>query len=243
MTSVHERYSELRDDQREFFDALISEEWESYINEGWDFSRRYEVARLFKNIRPARVLDIGCGCGFHDMVMAEYDFVEAVHGVDYSPKSIEKANEVYPHAKVTRAVADLRSDTVEPQFDLTVSFQVFEHLRDPSDYFRYSLEATRPGGYLALVTPNGNRLDNVIARFKGQPATMIDPQHFKEFSRRELQELAGGYGLKLIDHFGYGLFSARMPKLTPANSEDAIRRGAWVPQVANMIGCVFKLPD
>src|SRR5687767_441287 len=96
---VHERYTHYHEDQRQFFDELITEEWGTYISADWDTVRRHEVARLFAIVQPRRVLDIGCGCGFHDKVMAEYPFVERVDAFDYSAQSIVKAEEVYPHPK------------------------------------------------------------------------------------------------------------------------------------------------
>jgi 2-polyprenyl-3-methyl-5-hydroxy-6-metoxy-1,4-benzoquinol methylase len=161
--SVHSRYQQLLHDQRQFFDELITEEWESYKSEAWDYSRRFEVSRLLRRMQPARILDIGCGCGFHDVQLARYDFVTRVDAIDYSSRSIEKANEAYPHPKVFRRVADFATDEIAPVYDLVVSFQVFEHLADPDPYFQYCLRARRPGGVIAIVTPNRRRLDTGFA--------------------------------------------------------------------------------
>jgi len=136
---VQSRYPNALKDQRQFFDELITEDWESYKSEAWDVSRRGEVARLFRTMRPARILDIGCGCGFHDAEMARYDCVQRIDAIDYSVQSIRKADEAYPHPKVFRRVADLETDDPGAVFDLVVSFQVLEHLVDPAGYFRYCL--------------------------------------------------------------------------------------------------------
>src|SRR3546814_5503301 len=91
--AVQDRYQTCVQDQLEMFYELITEDWETYLNSDWDQSRRFEVAFLFDQVRPETVLDVGCGCGFHDQVMAGYDFVREVHAIDYSAKSIERANE------------------------------------------------------------------------------------------------------------------------------------------------------
>jgi len=240
MTKTHQRYTEVMEDQRAFFDALITDDWGSYINEQWDFSRRQEVDRLLQRIRPRRVLDVGCGCGFHDVEFANRDFIEEVTGIDYSARSIEKAEEAYPHPKVRRFVADLRELPTGDPFELVVSFQVIEHLPDPADYFRSCVRLVRPGGHVAVVTPNVNRLDNVLNRLRGRPATLIDSQHFAEYSRGQLKALARDHGLVEVDHFGYGLFSQVWPWITPTDHRRAIRRGASLPAVANIIGVVFQ---
>ena len=128
---VHERYPNFVRDQRQFFDELVTEDWHSYISSEWDYVRRYEIGRLFRRIQPTTILDVGCGCGFHDRVMAEYPFVREVIAIDYSLKSIEAAEREYPHPRVTRWVSDFAEFPRDRAFDLVVSFQVIEHLDDP----------------------------------------------------------------------------------------------------------------
>lgn len=240
--SVHSRYQKLVEDQRQFFDDLITEEWDSYQNEAWDFSRRFELERVLDGVTPARVLDIGCGCGFHDVELAQRPFVEAVDGIDYSSASIDKANAAYPHPKVRRWVADLRTDQPDPVYDLVMSFQVIEHLADPSSFMRFAAAACRTGGRVAVVTPNRDRLDNRLRTWRGEPPTMVDPQHFHEYSIRELADLGRAHGLLPCDSFGYGFQSLLMSSLTPRDHRRATRLGAWLPRLANVIGVIYEKP-
>jgi 2-polyprenyl-3-methyl-5-hydroxy-6-metoxy-1,4-benzoquinol methylase len=239
---VHSRYPKVLADQRQFFDELITEDWDLYKNEAWDFSRRYELRRLFKSLRPARVLDVGCGCGFHDAEMGGYDFVQRVDAIDYSSQSIKKADEAYPHPKVFRRVADLATDDPGPVYDLVVSFQVLEHLEDPDAYFRFCLRACKPGGRIAIATPNADRLDNRIRRWRGEPPALIDPQHFREYSRAELEAIGRRHGLVPRDFFGVTLQSLIYPRLTPRSHERMVRMGTWFPSLATVIVIVFERP-
>jgi SAM-dependent methyltransferase len=241
--SVHSRYpGGPLEDQRQFFDELITEEWPSYKSDAWDYSRRFEVSRLLRTLRPERILDIGCGCGFHDSEMAKFDFVREVDAFDYSSQSVLKADEAYPHPKVTRRVADIHSDPVEPVYDLVVSFQVFEHLPRPDAYFDYCLRATRPGGAIAIVTPNRARLDNRIRQWRGEPPAVLDNQHFHEYTRAELQALGRRFGLTPIDSFGHGFQSLLYPQVTPKDFRRVASLGAMLPAVASVIGVVFQKP-
>lgn len=240
--SVHSRYSGPLDDQRQFFDELITEEWPSYTSEAWDFSRRSEVSRLLRALRPARILDIGCGCGFHDVEMAKFDFVSRVDAFDYSGQSVLKADDAYPHSKVFRRVADITTDQVDAIYDLVVSFQVFEHLPNPDAYLNYCLRACRPGGAIAIVTPNRNRLDNRIRQWRGEPPAVLDSQHFREYTLPELQALGRSYGLTPIDSFGHGFQSLIYPRITPKDYRRLTRLGAALPAVASVIGVVFRAP-
>lgn len=202
---VHQRYSQFQNDQRQFFDELITEDWDTYKSEEWDYTRTFEVKQLFKRVKPARILDIGCGVGFHDAVMADYPFVEHVDAFDYSEQSILRANLEYPHNKINRFVADYSSFKVEQPYDLVVSFQVFEHLTEPEKYLAFSVRACRPGGTVAICTPNRLRLDNRILTFKGQPPGLIDVMHFREYTAQEIFEMGRQFNLKPAGWFGYSL--------------------------------------
>jgi 2-polyprenyl-3-methyl-5-hydroxy-6-metoxy-1,4-benzoquinol methylase len=239
---VQSRYPHPLKDQRQFFDELITEDWESYKSDAWDVSRRSEIARLFRRMRPERILDIGCGCGFHDEEMAGYDFVRQVDAIDYSIQSIKKADEAYPHPRVRRRVADLETDDPGPIYDLVVSFQVLEHLADPARYFEYCLRACRPGGLIAIATPNVDRLDNRIRRWRGAAPTLVDPQHFREYSRAELLALGRRFGLVKYETFGVGLHSLIYPRLMGGSQTRAARWGRLLPGIANVIVVVFRRP-
>ena len=238
--SVHSRYPERLVDQRQFFDELITEEWPSYTSEAWDYTRRFEVSSLLRRIRPRRILDIGCGCGFHDVELALPAFVERVDAIDYSSRSIEKADEAYPHAKVHRRVADLAADQVASEYDLVVSFQVFEHLPDASAYFTYCSRACRPGGHIGIVTPNRERLDNRLRRWRGEPIAFLDAQHFHEYTVREITVLGARYGMTLVDSFGHTFQSLLYPRLTPKSVERRTHLGALLPSVASVIGVILQ---
>lgn len=213
---VHDRYQHYQRDQRAFFDELITEEWDTYHSAEWDELRRYEIELLFDRIRPQTILDIGCGCGFHDQAMAGFDFVEQVHGIDYSAKSVEKADEAYPHPKIERWVSDFMSDEPRQKYDLVVSFQVFEHIDEPDSYFRYAIDACNPGGVIAIVMPHRDRLPNRIRRLKGLEPQLLDPQHFREYSFPEVAALAQAHGLVVSDSIGYGLNGLKMIDRLPS---------------------------
>lgn len=238
--TVQSRYPQPVEDQRQFFDELITQEWDTYHSAAWDYSRRFEVERILRTVQPHTILDIGCGCGFHDVEFATHDFVTRVDAIDYSRESIKKANEEYPHAKVARRLGDLLTETPDPVYDLVASFQVFEHLSDPASYFRYAIQACRAGGALAIVTPNRQRLDNRLRRLRGEAPAMIDPQHFHEYSIAELAALGERFGLRVIDSFGHGLESLIAPALTPKDYRRVTRWGALVPRLATVIGVIFQ---
>jgi 2-polyprenyl-3-methyl-5-hydroxy-6-metoxy-1,4-benzoquinol methylase len=206
--AVHERYKEYTTDQRDFFDALITEEWDSYSSEAWDQTRKFEIQKLFDKIQPKTILDIGCGCGFHDKVMAEYSFVKNVDAFDYSEKSVDKANEAYAHLKVCRFVDSIRTFSPRRKYNLVVSFQVFEHLDKVDEYFSCCIRSADDDGYIAIFTPNRLRYENIKRKLLGKPLLLLDPQHYSEYTVSDIVTLGARFGLKEFGSFGYGLEGA-----------------------------------
>lgn len=209
--STQEKHAHYMVDQRQFFDELITREWDTYLNAEWDRTRRHEVDMLFRLVSPRKVLDVGCGCGFHDLLMAEQSGVVSVTGIDYSEKSIETANRVYSHPKVHRMVADVLT-MPRGDYDLAVSFQVIEHLPDGRAFLEACARQVIPGGYVAAVTPNRLRLANRLRISLGGSPKLSDPQHYCEYLVPELVSIGETLSLEYFGHFGYGM-ALSLPRL------------------------------
>jgi 2-polyprenyl-3-methyl-5-hydroxy-6-metoxy-1,4-benzoquinol methylase len=238
---VQDRYPTFLDDQSRFFDELITEDWHTYFSGAWDETRSYEVSRLFGRVRPSHILDIGCGVGFHDRDMALHSFVQTVDAFDYSAKSVAKADETYPHPKVTRWVGDIAKDAPRRQYDMVVSFQVFEHLSDPSSYFRFCRAACRPGSIAAIFTPNRLRMSNRLRISKGLAPLLLDPQHFKEYTASEIHELGRAAGFDAAGYFAYGIDGLAM--LNRLSHRARLRLGALIPRVGSGLCVLLRAPQ
>ena len=251
MTKTHEKHQHkgFIEDQRQFFDDLITQDWDSYINPLWDLTRQLEVQGILERIpAPARVLDVGCGSGYHDIILAEHMGVQEVVGIDYSTRSIEQANRHYPHPKVKRQVGDIFETAqlmqVLGQFDLVASFQVFEHVTQARDFLGACTKLTRQNGYVAIVTPNGKRLENRLVRLWGGSPRTIDPLHFKEYGVDEISSLAESLDLKLVGYFGHTLHFS-LPILYRLNFlwGNRPRIGTLFPRYASVIGVILHKED
>jgi 2-polyprenyl-3-methyl-5-hydroxy-6-metoxy-1,4-benzoquinol methylase len=234
--NTQSRFPSYLEDQRAFFDQLITEDWADYASPEWDFVRRCEIKRLFEFVQPAMILDVGCGCGFHDREMSTYEFVREVDAIDYSSASIAKANEHYPHEKVKRWVADIRELSVPARYDLVASFQVFEHLSDPDTFLARCSELCRSGGRVAIFTPNRRRLSNIRRWLRFEKAELLDPQHFKEYTASEIVAMGGRHGLPYAYSFGYGMHGISRIDRMPV--ERRLRLGELFPFAAHGI-CVI----
>lgn len=246
MSQTHQEHGNKGyiEDQREFFDKLISQDWEAYLDPGWDKVRKIEVQEILRLVPLCHhVLDVGCGCGYHDVVFAQSDKVEQVTGIDYSSKSIEQANYHYPHPKIKRQVADLFEliDEVHAKFNLAVSFQVIEHLNNPQEFLMACANGVVEKGYIAVVTPNRERLQNRVLQLLGRKPPLVDPLHFAEYTIAELIEIGQKANLTCVGYFGHSI-SLSLKGLTLINgtSSFAVELGQRLPTWSNVIGIVFQ---
>jgi SAM-dependent methyltransferase len=140
---------------------------------------RHHAAYAFARDRIAggRVLDLGCGTGYGTATLCGAG--AKVVGVDrVAPAPASRRSD----AAFLRA--DLRGLPLRLRcFDLVVSFQVIEHLEDPTVYLDAIAALLREDGLAILTTPNVHLSDGV------------NPYHVHEYAGDELRA-------RLLRHFG-----------------------------------------
>lgn len=218
-----------------FFDELITEDWDTYVSEAWDYARTLEVRRLFRAIRPRTILDVGCGCGFHDRLMAQYAFVRKVDAIDYSARSIEIAEKTYPHSKVRRTAASFEEFNTVQRYDLVVGFSIFEHLLNSKEYLLFCAQHCAASGYVAISTANRLRLMNRVRLLRRKPPGLMDVMHYREYTVKEIEEMGGEFGFEPFDRFGYGFSSVKR-----LGGKRNILIGYYLPCLADRIVIILR---
>jgi 2-polyprenyl-3-methyl-5-hydroxy-6-metoxy-1,4-benzoquinol methylase len=131
----------------------------------------YEIAR--RHAAGDRVLDVGCGSGHGTTLLAGGE--ARVVGID----------RVFPDASSRSGgghfvLGDLNAIPLAPRsFDLVVSFQVIEHLEDPTSYVDALAELMCQDGLALVSTPNIRTSDGV------------NPYHVHEYTAEELAACLG----------------------------------------------------
>jgi tRNA (mo5U34)-methyltransferase len=132
----------------EFFGVNIDTEWRS----DWKWQRLKPHLTALGN---RRVLDVGCGSGYHCWRMAG-EGARFVLGVDPSPKYLlqfmaaQKYLPGLPVYYLPLCGEDLRTNM--EAFDTVFSMGVFYHRRSPFDHLLELKDCLRPGGELVLET-------------------------------------------------------------------------------------------
>jgi O-antigen biosynthesis protein len=137
---------------------------------------RYRFAIQFA--RGRRVLDAASGEGYGTAMLAASGAGAAV-GVELDLEAVSHAREKYGLEFVQADVCDLPFD--ESSFELVVSFETIEHVKDPAravSEFRRVLSA---GGVLVISTPNS------------QESLVENEFHTREFSPEEFSALLGAH--------------------------------------------------
>jgi len=141
---------------------------------GVDLARHraaYDFAATLAGDRS--VLDLGCGSGY------------GAHELAHTAAWLVAVDRVRPDPASRRGAACfLRADIdglplVPASFDLVVSFQVIEHLEDPSPYLAAMARLVRPNGTVLITTPNLLTSDQV------------NPFHVREYESEELKQVIG----------------------------------------------------
>ncbi|MBW3619424.1 MAG: methyltransferase domain-containing protein, partial [Actinobacteria bacterium] len=149
--------------------------------------------------RPAGevVLDAGCGEGYGLRMLADAG-ARRVVGVDLEASIVAHAEATYAAGSGSIEVhaAELMSLPLDDdEVDVTVSFQVIEHLHDIPGYLASLRRVTRPRGEIVIATPN--RLT-----FTPDSDVPVNPFHTREFTAAELTAELEAAGLTVATVLG-----------------------------------------
>ena len=104
------------------------------------------------SIRDKRVLDIGCGYGWHCRYFAEMGAKEVV-GIDISEKMIARAREMTNDPRISYSVVALEDFTNEPHsFDLVISSLALHYVSDLKVAFSNVNSLLKTGGNFCYST-------------------------------------------------------------------------------------------
>jgi len=181
--------------------AVYSAEEEMTYYQMTQADRRVGNAELLQQIegrlaRPGRLLDVGCGDGLL-LSQAQLQGWEA-WGLEVSGRLVAQIRARHNPARIFHgALTDAAYPTAH--FDAVVLCNVIEHLRDPGHVVAEIARITRPGGFVAVHTPN---IDSLAARLRGPTWHLLQPfDHLYYFNVRTLRRLLEQHELAVVGSF------------------------------------------
>jgi SAM-dependent methyltransferase len=142
---------------------------------------RYQLAVPY--CEGARVLDVACGEGYGTHVLQSFG-ASSVEGIDNSPAAIEMARSLFAKPGIRFQLHDaMRVDELfsAHEFDLVVSLETIEHLRNPKRFLRAIRKIAKDDAVVIISCPNDNwyyRTDN-----------QSNPYHVTKYSFESFREL------------------------------------------------------
>ena len=182
----------------------------------WLLGRFHRTVRgWIDDVRPARVLDFGCGEGYFWQAMARLGPLPEVVGLDVRQDAVDAASARVPGATfLCRDLFDL--DPAAGRFDLVVASETLEHLYEPAPVLERLCRLSR--GHLLLTVPREPffQLSNLL---RGRDVGRLGnhPEHVQRWSRAGFVRFASPLvAVERVDtSFPFTLVLARPRALSP----------------------------
>lgn len=122
------------------------------------------------------VLEVGCGEGRGvELILPR---AKSFTGIDKIHEVVDRLKQKYPQAKFKQMVIPPFGKLANKSFDIVVSFQVIEHIKDDFAFLSEIYRVLRPGGKAIISTPN---IKMSLSR---------NPWHIREYTAEQLGNLA-----------------------------------------------------
>lgn len=125
--------------------------------------RTWHVKKALRRLKKdlplnAAILDAGSGLGQYSWRISEMSRKWAVKGVDIDKSQVDDCNEFFRRAgkgdRVTFSVNDLALFSDPGKYDLILSVDVMEHIKDDEQVFINFFTSLRTGGKVLISTPS-----------------------------------------------------------------------------------------
>lgn len=174
----------------------------------------------FADLKKGRLVEIGCGTG--DMLKSFADWGWQVEGVDFDPVAVGNAR---GKGLLVRQGDLLSQQYPSNSFDAIFASHVIEHVPDPTTLMIECRRILRPGGRIAMLTPNANAWGHSMFREYWRP--LEPPRHLHLFTVGSFGKMARAAGLSVEElrtsaHGAAGIF--RMSRILQAEGHFATQR-------------------
>ncbi len=122
------------------------------------------------------VLEVGCGEGRGVDLIAP--MAKSFTGIDKIQQVIDGLKTKFPEGDFRQMIIPPFSGIEDNTYDVAISFQVIEHIRQDLEYLKEIHRVLKPGGKALITTPN---IKMSLSR---------NPWHIREYTATELKNLA-----------------------------------------------------
>lgn len=184
------------------WDWLETKASETFFEEA---PRYPDIADVVAELRPRRLLDVGCGSGYLAKLLKMRVPELVVHGIDISSVALQRARRYLD--QVWQVDLD-RADLPAPaeHYDTVACVEVLEHLYDPDHALQEIARVLVPGGNAVVTVPNLAYWRFRLALLRGRmPPPAADRRHLHQFDMKLLVDTLSRAGLQPVQITGRGL--------------------------------------
>lgn len=134
------------------------------------------------------ILDAGCATGAFLLVLKERGAGRAC-GLELSGEAAQYGREHFGLEILEASVEN--APFPKASFDVVCSLEVIEHVPSPTRFMQGLVELARPGGHVALTTPNFGQYRTRGRNFRGLASSFEHVSYFDSKSLRAVVEKAG----------------------------------------------------
>jgi len=194
---------------------------------------RRRMKHLERFVQPGKMLDIGCAVGF--FLDEAHQRGWQVQGLDVSAYAVQYVKERFGFDAQHGSFTDL---AISPgTLDLITLWDVIEHVPDPKAYVQKAAALLRPGGIIALATPD---VESLPAKLTGKRwvGYKLSEEHLYYFSINTLKRMLTEAGFEILDVRHVGKYVTTRLFLD--------RLGMYLPPLAKLLALAehtFKLSE
>jgi SAM-dependent methyltransferase len=198
--------------------------YSDYIKDEANIRRtsRRRLRHLERFIQPARMIDVGCAAGFFIDEARQRGW--QVEGLDVSSFAVEYTRAQFGHTAHLGPFTEV--ELPAGAYDLVTLWDVIEHVPDPHAYIRRAAELLRPGGVIALATPD---VGSIPARLAGRRwvGFKLSEEHIYYFSISTLT--------RMLDEAGFDVLNVRHVGKYVTLRLFIDRLGMYFPRLAGLL--------
>ncbi len=162
-----------------------------------DLCAKYDMA-------PETMVEIGAGFGTFGSEVEKLHLVDRFVAVEPSNSLAKKCSD--------RGLETMNMPIEETNFednsvDVVCSFEVIEHIFDPSSIFETCHRILRPGGLVIVTNPNGHGFDVVAAP---QHSTTVDVEHLNYYNPKSMRVMFERTGFEVVEVMTPGVLDAEL---------------------------------
>ena len=150
---------------------------EKFVQPSRHFSIPDMLLRFLKRIKISDVLDFGCGYGNLLRSLILFNSKLKITGVDISFKRINFLKKELPYQNFY--VGDVLNFKSKEKFDLVVSTQVIEHVKNPKKFIDNFSVLLRNEGYAYINSVV--KKPWAVYKYRNEGNFVLDPTHYYEF--------------------------------------------------------------